>query len=73
MMNRMKKQIFIIAAFIVLLLGVLIFLYLRDKDDTYSTDYNETGREDVVEYDGKKYQYNEHLSNYLFMGIDTRE
>lgn len=73
MMNRMKKQIFIIAGFIVLLLGVLIFLYLRDKDDTYSTDYNESGRENVVEYDGKKYQYNEHLSNYLFMGIDTRE
>lgn len=73
MMNRMKKKIFIIAGFVVLVLGVLIFLYLRDKDDTYSTDYNESGREDVVEYDGKKYQYNEHLSNYLFMGIDTRE
>ena len=73
MMNRMKKKIFIIAGFVVLILGVLIFLYLRDKDDDYSTDYNESGREDIVEYDGKKYQYNEHLSNYLFMGIDTRE
>lgn len=73
MMNRMKKKIFIIAGFCVLILSVLIFLYLRDKDDTYSTDYHESGREDVVEYDGKKYQYNEHLSNYLFMGIDTKE
>ena len=73
MMNRMKNKIFIIAGFVVLILGVLIFLYLRDKDDAYSTDYNESGRENVVEYDGKKYQYNEHLSNYLFMGIDTRE
>ncbi len=73
MMNRMKKKIFIIAGFVVLILGVLIFLYLRDKDDTYSTDYNESGREDVIPYGGKEYQYNEHLSNYLFMGIDTRE
>lgn len=73
MMNRMKKKIFIIAGFVVLILGVLIFLYLRDGDDIYSTDYNDSGREDVIENDGKKYQYNEHLSNYLFMGIDTRE
>lgn len=73
MMNRMKKKIFIIAGFVVLILGVLIFLYLRDKDDTYSTDYNDSGREDVIPYGGKEYQYNEHLSNYLFMGIDTRE
>ena len=69
----MKNKIFIIAGFVVLILGVLIFLYLRDKDDAYSTDYNESGRENVVEYDGKKYQYNEHLSNYLFLGVDKRE
>lgn len=29
--------------------------------------------EDVVQYAGETYKYNDHLSNYLFMGIDTRE
>lgn len=29
--------------------------------------------EDVVQYAGSTYKYNDHLSNYLFMGIDTRE
>lgn len=27
---------------------------------------------DTVEYKGETYKYNDHLSNYLFMGIDTR-
>ena len=26
-----------------------------------------------ITYQGKEYQYNEHLSNFLFLGIDTRE
>ena len=28
---------------------------------------------DTIEYQGSTYKYNDHLSNYLFMGIDTRE
>ena len=28
---------------------------------------------DIVEYKGETYKYNDHLSNYLFLGIDTRE
>ena len=27
----------------------------------------------VMEYKGETYKYNDHLSNYLFLGIDTRE
>lgn len=29
--------------------------------------------EDTVTYQGKTYYYNDHLSNYLFLGVDTRE
>ena len=72
-MNRKKKIIFIIICLLVFLVGIIAFRFLRDKDDTYSTEYTESGRENAVVYDGKSYQYNEHLSNYLFMGIDTRE
>lgn len=28
---------------------------------------------DIVQHKGTEYKYNDHLSNYLFMGIDTRE
>ena len=28
---------------------------------------------DIVEYKGETYKYNDHLSNYLFLGLDTRE
>lgn len=32
----------------------------------------EDDNKDGITYNGKKYVYNEHLSNYLFMGVDTR-
>lgn len=32
----------------------------------------EDDNNDGITYNGKKYVYNEHLSNYLFMGVDTR-
>ena len=28
---------------------------------------------DTVQYQGSTYKYNDHLSNYLFMGIDSRD
>ena len=28
---------------------------------------------DTIQYQGNTYKYNDHLSNYLFMGIDSRE
>ena len=58
---------------LLLIVGILAILLLRDKDDSSSTEYTESERKNIVVYGGKEYQYNEHLSNYLFMGIDTRE
>ncbi len=68
-----KKQILCLISIIILVMAAVIFWIVRDKEDSYSTDYEKNEKEDVVVYDGKKYRYNEHLSNYLFMGIDTRE
>lgn len=45
----------------------------RDREESYSSDFRESSRENTVMYAGKEYRYNDHLSNYLFMGIDTRE
>lgn len=36
------------------------------------TAVSENQQEDGIVYKGKTYVYNEHLSNFLFMGIDTR-
>lgn len=57
----------------VFLVGICLFFVMRRGDESYSSEYTESTRQDTVVYNGKEYQYNQHLSNYLFMGIDTRE
>lgn len=71
-MSRKKKQILFVICVVIVLLGVALYYVLRDQKEE-SSDYRETHRDDTVVYGGKEYCYNEHLSNYLFMGIDTRE
>ena len=61
------------ACLAIFLIGVILFLVLRNKKESDSTDYQESNREDTIVYDGKEYQYNEHLSNYVFIGVDKRE
>lgn len=43
----------------------------QNSDSRNQTDLSQNG--DIVEYKGETYKYNDHLSNYLFLGIDTRE
>lgn len=43
----------------------------QNSDSRNQTDLNQNS--DIVEYKGETYKYNDHLSNYLFLGIDTRE
>lgn len=38
-----------------------------------STEQNDNVMDDVIEYEGSTYTYNDHLSNYLFIGIDSSE
>lgn len=72
-MNRKKKQSFVLLCFVIIIIAALIVFIKRNKGYTHSTEYKESEREDTILYGGKEYEYNEHLSNYLFMGIDTRE
>lgn len=72
-MSRRRKKFLALICLLVIVLGILIVYLVGGKDNSLSTDYQESGREDVILYGGRKYRYNEHLSNYLFMGIDTRE
>lgn len=43
----------------------------QNSDSRNQTDLSQNS--DIVEYKGETYKYNDHLSNYLFLGIDTRE
>lgn len=73
-MSKNKKQLIALATLLgLIVIGILIFAFFQKSDDGYSAEYKETEREDSVLYGGKEYEYNEHLSNYLFMGIDTKE
>ena len=72
-MKRKTKQNLFLIGVAILLIGVILFFVLRDKDESYSSDFQESNREDTIVYGGKEYRYNEHLSNYVFMGVDTRE
>lgn len=72
-MKRKTKQILFIIGVAILVVGGILFFVLRDDKESYSGDYEESNRKNTIVYGGKEYRYNEHLSNYLFMGIDTRE
>ena len=72
-MRTKRKQTVFLICLAVLIIAAILFFLLRDKEEPYTSDFTESNREDVVVYGGKEYRYNEHLSNYLFVGVDTRE
>ena len=72
-MKRNKGIIItVIVLFSLAVLGLGIWL-ATDHTEWLPTDYTENDEDDYITYGGKKYQYNEHLSNYLFLGVDKRE
>lgn len=72
-MNK-KQKIFLAGTGLVLLAGAAGLVWQSMGEEEIPSEYVENGTEqDGVLYDGKIYRYNDHLSNYLFMGIDTRE
>ena len=73
--NQAKIGILVIIA-VVVLAGVI--LWRRQSSSAQATEPEQTDQsEETVEGDitwnGKWYNYNTHLSNYLFIGVDNRE
>ena len=68
-----KKQILFLTGLIVLLLAGFVLLLVRFTGERHTISYREKEQEEIVEYDGRRYTYNDHLSNYLFLGVDTRD
>jgi len=71
--QQRKKQILFLLLVVVLLLVCAGFMIVKYMGTEENFSFQENTREDTILYDGKEYRYNDHLSNYLFLGIDTRE
>lgn len=78
--HRQSKAPVIIVVIAIILATVLCigyFLWKQTKGfarTSATAGQNETvsfSDQDTVEYEGNTYKYNDHLSNYLFMGIDS--
>lgn len=76
--KKQKIQISIVAGIILLVTAGLGYgLWRQNRTDQAvqsgrSSDEQDSGDQTII-YEGKEYQYNEHLSNFLFLGVDTRE
>lgn len=75
--KKKKKILTAVTLGVVAVLGGSFFLWSqlpRSPKVTAVGDHRESsGSGDTVEFEGSLYKYNDHLSNYLFMGIDTRD
>ena len=71
--QQRKKQILFLLLIVVILLVCAVFLAIKYAGRGQDISFHENIREETILYDGKEYRYNDHLSNYLFLGIDTRE
>ena len=80
-MEQMKKKKYlkwwIAAVSAVFIVGAGIFVYTQYKaaqtsGDVATKDGTSASASDIT-WNGKTYSYNEHLSNFLFLGIDTKE
>lgn len=67
-----RKQIVFLILVVAAVAVFGIWIILKYKNPVAFGSFKENSRENVIQYDGKSYRYNEHLSNYLFMGVDTR-
>lgn len=78
-----QRKIYLILLIVVIILAAVLGggYYFLSQSETVSktkdSGHVETAQtqedKDTVQYKGSTYKYNDHLSNYLFMGIDSRD
>lgn len=81
--HKQSKVGMILAVVVIILaavLGIGYFLWQQTQGVTkvstgagQSETVSMAADQNTVEYEGSSYKYNDHLSNYLFMGIDSTE
>lgn len=74
-MRRMKLIISFLVIIFLLAAGLLIFFQKKQVPVGKKVSVASDGLEeqDSISYNGKRYRYNDHLSNFVFMGVDHRE
>lgn len=73
--QQRKKQILFLCIVILATaagIGGYLFHLTKEKQPSFEAAYGESSEEEGILYGGKRYVYNDHLSNYLFMGVDSR-
>lgn len=82
--ERRRRKLFFLSAAVILLLAAALGMMtgIFDRTDPFQRQsaqktsggekINDAFGQNTVVYDGKSYVYNDHLSNYLFLGIDTK-
>lgn len=80
-----QRKIYLTLLIIVIILAAVLgggyYLWKQTKETAEMTSaergqkaQTQSGEsKDTIQYQGNTYKYNDHLSNYLFMGIDSRE
>ena len=79
--RKIYLTLLIIVIILVAVLGGGYYLWKQTKETAEMTSaergqkaQTQSGEsKDTIQYQGNTYKYNDHLSNYLFMGIDSRE
>lgn len=72
--QQRKKQIIFLISVVVVLAAVAVVLMIKfSRKERYTGTYKESTSENTIQYGGNMYRYNDHLSNYLFLGVDTRD
>jgi hypothetical protein len=80
--KKIQTKKYLLGMIILLVVGITAVVGLgvwkqrNLKKKTENTVYTHTDKKKTsgtVTYEGKDYEYNDHLSNFLFLGIDKRE
>ena len=72
--EKRKRVIILLSTLSVLLMAVVLWnIYDRSGSKNISSQTNESTQTGEIVWNGNSYTYNEHLSNFLFLGIDNRE
>lgn len=77
-MRRSKKKralaiIILLLACLLIIIGIALFLYFEDKREQNSDGNQSQANYNDIYYNGKNYEYNQNIKNYLFLGIDNEE
>ena len=80
--KKIQTKKYLLGIIILLVVGIAVVVGLGIwkqrslKKKTENAAYTQTEKKKTsgtITYEGKDYEYNDHLSNFLFMGIDKRE